>query len=237
MMKFTVPIFILTLLLISACNVDNRTDEEIRSLIKEHENELFFLSFWPGINDQDFKRIIKYENSLGNLESGRFVFNIQSADNLTKVPFQIRNTRHGVDLIYSDSYEIVSDGSRIGPERDGSGVGKFYYRIRDNLEKTLNENYEFLGSEDNSMYWKSINEPCKVVELYSFIDYLHLTDNYFSQPAKGSKVRLASCTMVLDYMTCEHYNSQIEYELNKTLEEEKQKQQKLIEAERNNEKL
>jgi hypothetical protein len=175
-------------------------------LISENKDRLLFLSFWDGMNEQEFNQIKNFENEKGDLKDGKFLLMTSSSNG---IPFEVTSNEHSVTLTYEDTQWASYTGNAFYAANEIPD-GHSYSYIENYIEKLFNEKYERIspvlakkkiveepkdgkisleymeqefgqvhGKEHKvSIEWKSydIEEPRKLITLYS--SYSFLDKNY-----------------------------------------------------------
>src|SRR5690554_759735 len=227
------------LLLLVSCDMDFRSEQEIIELINSKKDKLIFLSFWDGMDHQDFERVKKVETKNKNLVNGKFEFMLNSTK---KVPFSVNlSYDNHIELTYRDEHWLDYEGSgMLTPDmkNEASIKGMEYERIIDVLIRTLNNQYELIKSNyeikksgfrnpDYYTYdyvWKSNKENTEsyVVILDTYHSYFQ-PYSAFHRDKEKKRDKIASCRLTITYMSSENYAEQLKRNQEYKKEKEKEK--------------
>jgi len=171
----------------------------VNELLVQNKKKFLFLSFWAGMSDLEYHRIIKYENDKGNLNNGKFLL-LTSQGN---VPFEVITDDYSVKLQYNDEQWIdYKDNPFYVANRIPNGKSyhyiestivdlfdKKYIRINPSKDVELTETEKILKSLEDQIpnkddthatyiQWQTINEtPSRIISLSSNYSYFYKTFN------------------------------------------------------------
>lgn len=232
---------IVFVLLLMSCSLDFRSNEKIESLIDSNRDKRLFLSFWLGMDERDFKRVLQYENLHENLNDGKFEF---LYSNELMIPFEVSKFGDAIDLTYSDEYYDYWEGSGQQLPKLGLVEGLHYESIIRELIKMFNEKYLLLKSDrkvessgfgysDYYTYnyvWKAKmnNDKFKVIMLSTYHSYYSgKQGESFQRDMKKKRDELASCRISIIYRSFDDYQKMFhEGEKSDSMKNESEAQQK-----------
>ena len=158
-MKY-ISICFLIILIIQGCNysesnsrkntnqIINNTDD----LINNNKDKILFLSFWSGINENEFESIKNLETKNGNLKNGDFILTLPEGNSsFREVPFSVIRKDKSIVLQYNDDHWVNRKDIDILETKDyvwGSQAkiqGRFYEEIENYLIRPLMKNMEELN--------------------------------------------------------------------------------------------
>src|SRR5690606_5377855 len=224
MNKLTNKILLLSFVcftIISCKNSDNKTDEEIQTLIEKNKDSSLFLSFWKNISEKDFEQIMRFENKKGNLNENNFYFKIPS-NNYSKqfdnIEFQVTNRKDYINLNYFDEYWIDNKWGNLLPSEDGLERGLYYDKIIKELIKQYDSKYLRITDYPyaNSYAWKIEDNFDRVIIMHVIKNVWLKSDAnsaFTFGPHKsenGEKIRISKCEIDLNYSLFSDYLKNIE---------------------------
>jgi len=214
----------LLVLLLMSCSFDFRSNKDMKSLIDSNNDKQLFLSFWLGMNEKDFKKVLQYENTQGNLKNGKFEFLYSSN---TLVPLMVSQFGQGLELNYSNEYYDYWEGNGLQLPNSGLTKGTRYKFIIRELINTYNKKYELIKEDDDihssgfgysdyytsDYVWKAKmkNGDYKVIMLDSYVSYYTgKQGETFHRDKEEKRDKLASCRITIYYKSLKSYQTQLE---------------------------
>jgi hypothetical protein len=170
--------YALILLNTDCINSNNEQNKnKIEDLIKSKSNQIVFLSFWPGMSDNEFESVLQLEESKGNLidRSYKFVLSQKKHGGFDLRPI---NEQIPDELLFKISNDKASGRIILNYQKDLQGYFKFnqnnksaipecFCPLGDNIYREICKQFDLKYKKVKKIGWTDSNKVININYHYS----------------------------------------------------------------------